>query len=424
MTSRRTETPHNNTWLRKDQTLRDASEQGNVDGLYSSIARDPIVLDKIDEIPFVDTPLHMAAAAGLTEFAMEMMMLKPSFARKLNPNGFTPLLSQTGNLDLLAKILRLCPKSIEDVTSQSETALHVALKNDMLDAFRLLLGWLRRAWFRSAGSLESRMLTWRDLDGNTVAHCSIQKSTPAKNSEGFTALDMVDNQEMRNMLCRAKAKHASSLPKVASWTDYFISPVTINEKLFVCFFRGKMQMSNDMRNMLLVVSVLLVTIAYQAVLRPPGGFWQDNSIPGTNNQFNITAATSATNEVNQVPHRVQNMPNLVLGVLLKLLQHMNTDIKVVSYSQTKVSDSSHATYVSLTDEHDDLILSDKIQLGQFIHVERLEVASPIPILRGVRPIPGRHPCVGSPEDIVATHSLGFLKNGGGFRHAAPGGDDE
>lgn len=129
------------------------------------------------------------------------------------------------------------------------------------------------------------------------------------------------------------------------------------------------------------------------------------------------------------------MANLVPGVLLKLLQHMNTDIKVAGEHRSlllqvvsivpalaggdlfpnqgfylKVSDSTHATYVSLPDEHDDLILSDKIQLGQFIHVERLEAASPVPILRGVRPVPGRHPCVGNPEDIVATHSLGFLNN--------------
>lgn len=129
------------------------------------------------------------------------------------------------------------------------------------------------------------------------------------------------------------------------------------------------------------------------------------------------------------------MANLVPGILLKLLQHMNTDVKVAGEHRSsllqvvsivpalaggdlfpnqgfylKVSDSSHATYVSLPDEHDDLILSDKIQLGQFIHVERLESASPVPVLRGVRPVPGRHPCVGSPEDIVATHSLGFLNN--------------
>ncbi|XP_059462018.1 ankyrin repeat-containing protein BDA1-like [Corylus avellana] len=344
-----------------NQNLREAAEQGNIDALYSLIEIDTEVLNKIDEISFVETPLHVSAAAGKTEFAMEMMMLKPSFARKLNPNGFTPLLlamhynqiqlvlellknhkdlvctqgrggmnplhyaAQTGNLILLAEILRVCPKSIEVVTSQSETALHVALKNDMLDAFLLLLGWLRRAWFRSARLLEGRILGWLDLDGNSVLHIAASKNEAqvvrrlldcsgivvnAKNSEGFTALDIavdrqtqVDNQEMRNMLCRAGAKCASSLPKF-SWADYFRSPVSNNEKLFIFSFRVKMQMSNDMRNMLLVVSVLLVTIAYQAVISPPGGFWQDNSIPGTNNQFNITAATSATNEVNQVPHRV------------------------------------------------------------------------------------------------------------------------
>ncbi|CAI9762890.1 unnamed protein product [Fraxinus pennsylvanica] len=131
------------------------------------------------------------------------------------------------------------------------------------------------------------------------------------------------------------------------------------------------------------------------------------------------------------------MASLVPGVLLKLLQHMNTDVKVAGEHRSsllqvvsivpalaggelfpnqgfylKVSDSSHATYVSLPDEHDDLILSDKIQLGQFIHVERLEAASPVPILRGVRLVPGRHPCIGTPEDIVATHSLGFLNGNG------------
>ncbi|KAJ6806596.1 uncharacterized protein M6B38_175685 [Iris pallida] len=127
------------------------------------------------------------------------------------------------------------------------------------------------------------------------------------------------------------------------------------------------------------------------------------------------------------------MATLVPGVLVKLLQHMNTDIRVAGEHRSsllqvigivpalagadlfsnegfylKVSDSSHATYVSLPDEHEDLILSDKIQLGQFIHVERLEGASPVPILRGVKTLPGRHPCVGSPEDIAATRPQNFL----------------
>ncbi|KAL5703304.1 hypothetical protein ACHQM5_028409 [Ranunculus cassubicifolius] len=131
------------------------------------------------------------------------------------------------------------------------------------------------------------------------------------------------------------------------------------------------------------------------------------------------------------------MATLVPGVLLKLLQHMNTDVKVAGEHRSsllqivsivpalaggdlfanqgfylKVSDSSHATYATLPDEQVELILSDKLQLGQFIHVERLDAASPVPILQGVRPIPGRHPCIGTPEDLVATHSLCFLNASG------------
>ncbi|RRT83588.1 hypothetical protein B296_00000816, partial [Ensete ventricosum] len=124
---------------------------------------------------------------------------------------------------------------------------------------------------------------------------------------------------------------------------------------------------------------------------------------------------------------------LVPGVLLKLLRHMNADAKVgVEHCSSvlqvvsivpalaggelypnqgfylRVSDSSHATFVSLPDEQVDLILSDEIQLGQFIHVDRLEAASPVPILRGVMPLLGRHPFVGNPQDLVATCSSGLL----------------
>ncbi|XP_024543861.1 pseudopodium-enriched atypical kinase 1 [Selaginella moellendorffii] len=121
------------------------------------------------------------------------------------------------------------------------------------------------------------------------------------------------------------------------------------------------------------------------------------------------------------------MASLTPGVLVKLLQNMSSETKVAGEYRSvllqvigivpalaggelwpnhgfylKVSDSSHATYVSLAEEHDDLILSDKLQLGQFIHVDRLEYGSPVPLLKGVRALPGRHQCVGTPEDLVAT----------------------
>jgi Plant protein of unknown function (DUF936) len=129
------------------------------------------------------------------------------------------------------------------------------------------------------------------------------------------------------------------------------------------------------------------------------------------------------------------MAMLVQGTLLKLLQEVNADPKPVGephrstflqvlgivpalaggdlYSSQgfylKLSDSSHATYVSLTEQDNDLISSDKIQLGQFIYIDHLEPASPVPVARGLRPVPGRHPCIGTPEDLTATTAAATMK---------------
>nr|GFB35270.1 hypothetical protein [Tanacetum cinerariifolium] len=81
----------------------------------------------------------------------------------------------------------------------------------------------------------------------------------------------------------------------------------------------------------------------------------------------------------------------------------------------KLSDSLNSIYVSLPFEKDDLILSNKIQLGQFIHVEKLERGSPVPVAKGVRPVPGRHPLVGVPEPLTGFMNMkskfGDLKKG-------------
>ena len=192
--------------------LRDAAQQGSVDALYRLIHSDANVLDRIDDIPFVETPLHIAVSAGHTYFALEIMKLKPSFAQKLNKDGFTPVhlalqnkqtqlvlrlvdvdkelvrvkgrdnvtplhsAAQLGKLDLLAKFLEVCPESIKDVTIRKETALHIALKYDMFDAFQLILKWLKQALFKDASLWEKKLLYWEDEEGNTLMHVAVTKN--------------------------------------------------------------------------------------------------------------------------------------------------------------------------------------------------------------------------------------------------------
>ncbi|XP_028799724.1 uncharacterized protein LOC114757818 [Neltuma alba] len=78
----------------------------------------------------------------------------------------------------------------------------------------------------------------------------------------------------------------------------------------------------------------------------------------------------------------------------------------------KVSDSKHSAYVSISDEDVDLIYSDKIQLGQFVYVTRLDLdsASPVPVLSGLKPVPNRRPCVGNPVDLNSSDSLTIGSN--------------
>lgn len=71
----------------------------------------------------------------------------------------------------------------------------------------------------------------------------------------------------------------------------------------------------------------------------------------------------------------------------------------------KVSDSTHELFVSLPQEQDEMILNNKLQIGQFIYVEKLESAYPVPLLKGLRPIPGRQPFDRDPKHLVGNNIM-------------------
>ena len=196
-----------------DEVLQKVALQGDIDALYELIKQDVKLLERFDELPFVDTPLHIAASVGQIAFAREMIGLKPSFSRKLNSSGLSPihLALRNGHIDLvhrllqfdedlvrvkgregrtplhhavangnyfdlLEKFLLACPDSIADVTIWNETALHIALKYDNLGAFKLLVGWLKRNWSNDASFYGREILNWKDKDGNTLLHIAASKN--------------------------------------------------------------------------------------------------------------------------------------------------------------------------------------------------------------------------------------------------------
>ncbi|KAK8514888.1 hypothetical protein V6N13_121836 [Hibiscus sabdariffa] len=319
-----------------DARLREAAQTGSIDVLYQLIKEDPCALERIDSIPFLDTPLHVAACAGRVDFMMEMMNLKPSFARRLNQDGSSPMhlalrnnrtqallrllkfdeglvrvkgregltplhhAVQTGEVDLLIKFLEACPEAIEDVSVRDETVFHLAAKNDMFDAFQVLVGWLVRSRHEAAQRWEKELLSWADIEGNTVLHIAATKNSSqmvklllehmcgdhvnAKNLEGLTALDMLrklHGDAIEDMVRKAGGLSGSLIPnKSISSVDIksLRKKMTRFQKISTILSRGRKGISNEMRSTFLVVTVLIITATYQASLTPPDKS-DDNSSP-------------------------------------------------------------------------------------------------------------------------------------------------
>ncbi|KAL0734712.1 hypothetical protein Bca4012_010922 [Brassica carinata] len=183
----------------------------SVDALYSLIQADPCILQKVDVLPFVHTPLHEASSTGKIDLAMELMILQPSFAKKLNKDGLSPLhlavenqhvelaqelikcdptlvrirgrggitplhlVAEKGDAELLTEFLFVCPESIRDANVNGETALHITVKNHRHEELEVLRGWMQRMRISDALSIEKHVLNTRDRDGNTALHLAAYK---------------------------------------------------------------------------------------------------------------------------------------------------------------------------------------------------------------------------------------------------------
>lgn len=300
-----------------DESLRQAARTGKLNGLYTVIQRNGNVLRHFDEVEFIETPLHIAAEEGCIEFAMEMMNLKPSFARKLNHQGLSPLhiavrkghkemalrfleidthlvrvrgkkgktplhyLCKVGNqLGLLDPFLEASPDCLQDVTIENRTALHIAIQNNRLDVLQLLIPTLKRKDYYW------EVVNRKDKDGNTALHIAAIHNQPkmlklllnckadkhATNQVGLTALSIAQQHNNRENIAILKG---CFIPVVSNLQrkleEQVVKYVT---KASLLTFQNMDNISADDRNALLIILGLLLTATYQATLSPPGGVWQ------------------------------------------------------------------------------------------------------------------------------------------------------
>lgn len=352
-------------------TLQEAIAADDVNKLYSLIELNEKLLDDGSKGPFPNTPLHDAAGKGKTKVAMEIAILKPSFARKLNRKGYSPMHLALQNkhygtvralmtlnsklirvrgrggitplhfvamekghnveedmelLEILAEFLYACKSSIEDLTNQCETAVHVAVKRDNIQAFEVLFGWLNRVYLKE-------ILDWKDEDGNTVLHIAVlakqakivrsligQMTDIAKNNQGLTALqifqdDPFGDQDLK-MVLRRVGHVANSFHPTLPLSQFLRMELTIFQKSTVLFGLQ----DESARDIILIMATLMATTTYQATLSPPGGYWQDNSSNLLPNSTVVTANSSGI--AIEKPHRAGNI--IMNGTYLYMFTVLNS----------------------------------------------------------------------------------------------------
>ena len=182
-----------------DPRLFEAACRGDTDELRKLLEEDRFMLERCLLAPYSETVLHVASMAGQAGFAKEVLRLKPEVSSILNKDGFaaihlaaangfvdtvrellrvnhehghlrssdsrTPLhvAAVTGRTEVIWELLSICPPSIEDVTGRGETAFHLAVKNNHLEALRTLVESLKPSNIKD-------LLNAKDEDGNTVLH--------------------------------------------------------------------------------------------------------------------------------------------------------------------------------------------------------------------------------------------------------------
>ncbi|XP_042519322.1 ankyrin repeat-containing protein At5g02620-like [Macadamia integrifolia] len=317
--------------------LYEASVSGSLPSLIELIEEDELILDRIMVTHLNETPIHIAAMLGHVEFAKEILRRKPELATELNSESSSPLhlASARGNLEMVKELLTInpnvCfvtdhdgrtplhlavikgridimkeliqkrPEVIHVRVDRGETIIHLCLKYNRLEELKVLL--------ESAGS-DQELINSKDDDGNTALHLAAAKKQTkaiellldkngvevnALNGSGLTTLDILAQspREMKDMdigesLRAAGALRARDIIIVSAVNENDRSKVVISGRGKAIFsssqkntrtsgsqMKSKEEWLERKKNSLMVVSTVIATMAFQAILNPPGGVWQD-----------------------------------------------------------------------------------------------------------------------------------------------------
>ncbi|KAL6344601.1 hypothetical protein AAG906_002506 [Vitis piasezkii] len=292
-----------------ERMLYEAAMEGSVASLQQLLQQDRLILDRVIVDCITETPLHVAAMLGHTDFVKEILCLKPELARELDSRGFSPLhlasakgytelvkalllvdpdmcfacdrygrnplhlAAMKGRFDVLKELVRARPHAARARVERGETILHLCVKQNQLEALKFLVETMDD---------HNDLVNTRDNNGFTILHLAVadkqietvnyllSNTRVEVNALNTNVGDLDIGEALRGTgAMRAMNTHLPNHhPQVLQLTSEGDRSVKS---------KGKEHWLTRKRDALMVVASLIATMAFQAAVNPPGGAWQDNS---------------------------------------------------------------------------------------------------------------------------------------------------
>ncbi|GAB4842599.1 hypothetical protein Ancab_012575 [Ancistrocladus abbreviatus] len=229
--------------MEMQRDLHEAAIAGDVHTLNALIQKDPLILDRITYLTFSDqTPLHIAAVIGHSDFAASILTHSPGLASESDSLGRTPLHAAAiegrvgvarellrvnsdaclvrdkegniplhlavmeGRIEVASELARTRPESAQvglGFDGCGGSVLHLCVKFNCLEALKVLIEAVN----------DENFLNLKDEDGNTILHLAVMFKrfeiteyllsvsgvvSNALNGNDFTALDLMENSPTRD----------------------------------------------------------------------------------------------------------------------------------------------------------------------------------------------------------------------------------
>ncbi|GMJ07601.1 hypothetical protein HRI_004429300 [Hibiscus trionum] len=339
-----------------ENKLYEAAEEGSVTILLELIRHDRLLLDRVLVNYAVETPLHVAAMLGRTDFVKEVIQRKPEFTKEVDSKGSSPLhlasakgyvemvkallfvnpdmclavdkegrnplhlAAMKGQVQVLKELVRVRPQAARIAVALGGTIMHLCVKYGQFEALRLLVEVMN----------DHEIVNAKDDYGMSILHLAVAYKqieiikfllsgtgveVNGLNANGLTALDVLAQSrrglkdfEMAESLRGAGALKAAEIsypgPRIVRLSTETAPLLARDGHQWVEKTFKKEDWLTRKRDSLMVVASLMATMSFQTGLTPPGGLWQDGLIQAPQGNNNNTdgsyeAGTSITAYRNQ-----------------------------------------------------------------------------------------------------------------------------